>query len=1141
MPSTIELSKGSEPVAGYVLEERIGEGGYGEVWKASAPGGLTKAIKFVYGHLDDARAARELKSLNRIKEVHHPFLLSLERIEVIDGRLVIVTELADESLRDRFTQCRERGLSGIARKELLVYLRDTADALDYLYNSQAVQHLDVKPENLLLVGNRIKVADFGLLRDLHDTSTSLVTGLTPTYSPPELLDGRPNQHSDQYSLAIVGMEMLTGKLPFVGRTPTQLAAQHLHAEPDLACLAPADRFAIGRALSRDPEKRFSCCGDFVDCLMNPATGVSGIVPCPSETSKLPKPARPPSSEWQDTEAAHDGQTIVLEQTEAKSLPSLSVDTRQAIIHPTVYVGIGGTAGRILRHLRRRLNYRLGSAGSVPAVQMLLLDTDVNAVKDVTRGDDDSVLQEAETMLLPLRHAKVYREFMGKLDSISRRWIYNIPRSLQTEGLRALGRIALLDHAKSVLQRLRSVISTAMEPQSIEESCEKTGLTFRNDRPRVCVVASLSGGTGSGMVLDVGYAVRQVLAELCLSDEDVFGFLTHSTPQTPKTRNLAAPNAHACLSELRYFSQPRNEYPGEPARGLAGFRENTGTFRDTYVVHLGDELDDQQFDLATDRQAEYLFLNSLSAASRLFDHCRRAKEGGNPEETTSTSIRTVGLSQLSETGGKVTAKVAELLCRTLVQQWRGGVKTSAESRPVKLAQLDELVSAPGEHHRPDDPIGQLASDYVSDHQLNVEHLADGVRKMVLREFGSEAEPFFRKVVADSLQKGRSQGSLSVAPIVATIDAIVGTKQDACTHNSVQIESLRAVLEPSFREMAATLGATIHQWVVQLVDSAGIRVDGAHRAAQWIAKHVTTENGRAATLALPVQQEALGLRDILMQLDHSPDPGLLGSTKRLSALESQLVQYAQTKLHEVVLASVCRVLNILESDISAGFHKLCDLWTNLNQLVEVFQVPSEWREDNGNTNEGCTAMPAQTPVERVLLANLELLVKRLDSQIEAGFFDTERNLGRSFSESIANRKNLVAALRATGRKVTMEFLSEMACRNLGQMLGRPGPEASDLIRSCVDAATPRLDGCGGAKRLIVVTSQSLDADQLGNQVRHASSDDPTFVALPHGDLAICFEAEGLSLDTVAATLINNRPDYAQLAARLHTRVDIQWAGS
>src|SRR5260370_25387087 len=96
----------AEPIPGYRLMERLGGGGFGEVWKAEAPGGLHKAIKFVYGDLSNAndngqRAEQELKALNRVKTVRHPYILSLERIEIIDGQLMIVMALTDRRLWDR--------------------------------------------------------------------------------------------------------------------------------------------------------------------------------------------------------------------------------------------------------------------------------------------------------------------------------------------------------------------------------------------------------------------------------------------------------------------------------------------------------------------------------------------------------------------------------------------------------------------------------------------------------------------------------------------------------------------------------------------------------------------------------------------------------------------------------------------------------------------------------------------------------------------------------------------------------------------------------------------------------------------------------------------------------------------------------
>ena len=116
-------------------------------------------------------------------------------------------------------------------------MRDAADVLDYMSEEHSLQHLDIKPENLLLLAGRVKVADFGLVKDIHDATASMMGGLTPLYAPPEVFDGRPSRWSDQYSLAIVYQEMLTGELPFPGTTAVQLARQHLNARPRLTSLA----------------------------------------------------------------------------------------------------------------------------------------------------------------------------------------------------------------------------------------------------------------------------------------------------------------------------------------------------------------------------------------------------------------------------------------------------------------------------------------------------------------------------------------------------------------------------------------------------------------------------------------------------------------------------------------------------------------------------------------------------------------------------------------------------------------------------------------------------------------------------------------------------------------------------------------
>src|SRR5262249_27162941 len=192
---------------GYRLLERLGQGGFGEVWKCEAPGGLLKAVKFVGDASllhSDGTAEQEFQALNRVKAIRHPFLLSMDRVELIDGELVLVTELADRSLHDLLVECRAAGKPGVPRAEALAYLREAAEVLDRMNQEYALQHLDVKPSNLFLVARHVKVADFGLvnsLAELHGSETPAVRigGVSPLYAAPETFLGRLSLFSDQYS------------------------------------------------------------------------------------------------------------------------------------------------------------------------------------------------------------------------------------------------------------------------------------------------------------------------------------------------------------------------------------------------------------------------------------------------------------------------------------------------------------------------------------------------------------------------------------------------------------------------------------------------------------------------------------------------------------------------------------------------------------------------------------------------------------------------------------------------------------------------------------------------------------------------------------------------------------------------------
>jgi serine/threonine protein kinase len=253
---------------------------------------LIKAIKFVasnQGMLQGPNgAAQELRALQHIKSLRHSFLLSIERVELIGGELIIVTELADRSLHDLLQDHRSAGQPGIPRHEALGFLLEAAEVLDFINQEHGLQHLDIKPRNLFLVGRHVKVADFGLVASLQEVmdKSDLLGGITPLYASPEIFSGKATMFSDQYSLAVTYHELLTGEAPYKAKNYAQLAMLVSTGTPDLSRLVEGDQICVARALSKDPNSRYPTCTAFIEEMFSatPTSAPSGMFNRPRTTS-----------------------------------------------------------------------------------------------------------------------------------------------------------------------------------------------------------------------------------------------------------------------------------------------------------------------------------------------------------------------------------------------------------------------------------------------------------------------------------------------------------------------------------------------------------------------------------------------------------------------------------------------------------------------------------------------------------------------------------------------------------------------------------------------------------------------------------------------------------------------------------------
>jgi serine/threonine protein kinase len=612
------IEAGFEPIPGYVLRERIGSGGYGEVWLADAPGGLQKAVKFVYGTVDE-RAGSELRALQRIRSVHHPFILSVERIEVIENQLIVVTELADGTLLDRFREFQQRGLAGIPRNALLDYLRDTADALDFLCQKHELQHLDVKPANLLLVANRVKVADFGLIKDVQNKSMSLMSGMTPTYASPEMFDGRPGRMSDQYSLAIVYQEMLTGSLPFHGRTTAQLATEHLQKAPDLDSLPVTERPVVAKALSKKPSQRFSSCREFIDQLtqaVQTPTAVPG-------NSPISKPSSPRHSTKQTPRLSPISSARMAPRTDAVTLrtdfqrakdylvlPPLASIHSDEKLAPSYVIGLGGTGAEVILELRARLRQKGCDISANKDFAYSIVDIDESSLRKATNGSTQGSVTLDDVLHLPLRQASEIRDRDQKdFSPLSRRWLYNIPRSGLTEGVRPMAMLATLDNFESLYHHLRSKLDTLMEVHPPGD----------DQKPiRLYLVGSCHGATGSVLTIELAFMIRQILSELNVHGE-IRSIMTAAEGTDSHSVELQAAVGITCLREINHYFQTNGLHPGLPQLGASHIANPP--WNNVYLVHGGQLGRASGWRTAIQQIVDFLLVDSFTTLGESLDAVR----------------------------------------------------------------------------------------------------------------------------------------------------------------------------------------------------------------------------------------------------------------------------------------------------------------------------------------------------------------------------------------------------------------------------------------------------------------------------------------------------------------------------------------
>lgn len=1047
-------------LADYQLVEKLGAGGYGEVWKAIGPGGLPKAVKLLYGEKSGQHAVAELKALERMKSLRHPFLLSIERIEVVNSRVIVVTELADRNLSERFEDCRRNGHLGIPRDELLGYLRDAADALDFMFEQHGLQHLDIKPDNLLLQGGHAKVADFGLAKDINTTNVSVLNGFTPMFAAPELFEGRPGRASDQYSLAIVYQMMLTGSSPFNGRTAAQLTAQHLRSHPDLTNLQPIDRPVIARALSKNMNSRFDNCRQFVDELSRRRHGRSSTVLPVGHSEPHPEV---PRTALLKTSSQDSAQSIHHQESTPIAIQPLPIPSEG--LKPSVMIGAGGLAGTVLRSVKNQIVQR--SQGRTCPVPLLQLDTDRDTLTSLRLSADDVGLAPEETLPIPLRSSNEYRS-TSRLDLswLSRRWLFNIPRSGRVEGIRPLGRLALCDHRPAVEARFKQMLMDAVGEQSRGAGSEVAEAGLTADGLDVYVVAATSGGTSSGTVADLGLMVKNVVRQAGLKNVTVHGILLHGTGPVRSVADMQEANTVSVLRELRHLSTPGLGTPRGFEKG--GSMTDVAPFDVTSFVHLGDGLNEDGFQACADQVADYLVCAATTGAQADFDnwHC-----SVNDELAGVAQLRMLGIDTQDTGSLNVASREAGNLSSLLLRRWAGAmVSSNTEKQMVLPAELTDTQTLMQQLGLTEDTLPQQVMKLLrGDTGAEIQSYAAVVTARLGKASGGQLQTYGQ--VLDLLAQQLSQ---KAATTESTLHSIIGRVQTKLTGRN---NNCRTALDEHLH---------------QLLDSPH-RLEGAAAATHYVL--VTLKETQQVCAHMLGRIEA-AFEELTAQ----------GAMDQQFASDADMRQFCQ---QYCVLLAYQTIHKCFANHLSTTLTSIASLTERLQKLK------------------------SQVEASAADLASRDMMSSSLPQPVIDEFDRFVRTASRDCLATLARSKVTPAEFGACIMKLATRFLIA-ACNSADGTAVAEEAKAKPFPQS----AWPMYRRAGGRRRVLGMVPEDVDTSEWKKTLQNEFGACVATRSVNSDHVSVVCEIEGVPIESVLTRLTINNPQIADVATRIHTRIDLEW---
>ncbi|HZZ78997.1 MAG TPA: tubulin-like doman-containing protein, partial [Gemmataceae bacterium] len=637
-----------------------------------------------------------------------------------------------------------------------------------------------------------------------------------------------------------------------------------------------------------------------------------------------------------------------------STPSRQAHESTGIVQPALVVGLGQLGVETLAQLKKRIAAELGSPDAVPHVRVVAIDTDASTLQEITNNNPENALRAQETfharLLRPSHYIKT-RD--GKLPTdgwLNPKILYRIPREQTSASVRALGRLAFVDNYRLIAKRLDAELHACCSqdtPHDLDPVCD---LGVRTTKPRVYVVTSLTGSTGSGMFLDIAYLVRQLLTEHGHADAEIVGIFY--LPSVGREGVLAPPlaNAYASLVELQYYSKPSVNF-----NALYETAANAG--KGERVAMSGPALQRcVLFSLPTpkgkvNREAnaplvaqagDFLYRELATPLGLAVDKARaNTTPSSLHDQQQGPQLQSVGMFQVIWPRHELLEQVARRLCTQLVTRWLSK-DASGMADTIRQWTLERWES-----------LGLRPEGLIERFQQLAEESLNQKPEMLLGEILVPMQELAAAMAKAA--KNKQPMTFNMGPVIQTMDRlekILGLPDDGRGQRAMHSEP--ALIERTLSEISHSLADECEQRLaelaVTLLEDPNYRLAGAEEALRQFCTTVDQALVAQETLGKELAEKAGQLHLRIHQTIDAQGPSSGESTqfakpRRPNApplltagdLFELVRTYTKTRYHSLVLAHLNRLYTALRGHLSDQIREVGFCRQRLGELLGLLKPP------------------------------------------------------------------------------------------------------------------------------------------------------------------------------------------------------------